>query len=161
MLSLIKNNSIDHITVTDICHKAQIDRRTFYTHYNDKFTLLDAIMAQYLHDFENVCNKKKQYNFGDGISYWFGYIDQHQHVFNLFSTPSVSDMFQHKVELLLRSQIKQNLNSNYYSVDDDSTIVTFLASAILGSMLNYIKLPEEKKVNTINELTKLLEPYFK
>ena len=38
-------DSIEKISVTDICVKAEINRVTFYTHYNDKYELLHELLS--------------------------------------------------------------------------------------------------------------------
>lgn len=41
---LMVNESIEKISVTDICNEAEINRVTFYTHYNDKYELLHELL---------------------------------------------------------------------------------------------------------------------
>lgn len=41
LMELLKEQSFDKITVTDICKKAMINKMTFYKYYQDKYTLLD------------------------------------------------------------------------------------------------------------------------
>lgn len=43
LLSLLSQKAIQKITVTELCHIAQINRATFYTHYEDAFDLLGQI----------------------------------------------------------------------------------------------------------------------
>ncbi|OWR29648.1 TetR family transcriptional regulator [Saccharibacillus sp. O23] len=43
LLKLLKERSINKITVTDICKEAGINRNTFYTHYANPFELLSSI----------------------------------------------------------------------------------------------------------------------
>ena len=42
---LMLKEAIDKISVTDICKEAEINRVTFYTHYNDKFELLHELLS--------------------------------------------------------------------------------------------------------------------
>lgn len=47
MLELAKNTPLDQITIGDIAKQAQVNRSSFYLHYNDKDTLLaDALEAR-------------------------------------------------------------------------------------------------------------------
>ena len=48
---VVKNNTSEDITVTDICDKSDIVRRTFYAHFNDKYDLVERIMSDYISDF--------------------------------------------------------------------------------------------------------------
>lgn len=47
LLQLMKNSSIDKITVTDICRQADINRGTFYAHYSDPMDLLHQIEDEF------------------------------------------------------------------------------------------------------------------
>lgn len=55
---LMQTRSFDEISVQDITDEATVNRATFYDHYNDKFALLEAMVAGGFHKllFErNVC----------------------------------------------------------------------------------------------------------
>ena len=54
--SLILEESIETISVTDICKKADINRVTFYTHYTDKYALLHEL----LHDTVALITRENQ-----------------------------------------------------------------------------------------------------
>ncbi len=43
LIKLLKEKEIHKITVTDICKEADINRGTFYAHYNDPFDLLEKM----------------------------------------------------------------------------------------------------------------------
>ncbi|MFD0675933.1 MULTISPECIES: TetR/AcrR family transcriptional regulator [unclassified Paenibacillus] len=51
MISLMDEKGFDHTTVRDITERAEINRATFYLHYQDKHDLLDKIVAEMLHEF--------------------------------------------------------------------------------------------------------------
>lgn len=48
LLSLIKQKGFDAITVRDLTQEADINRATFYQHYQDKFDLLDQTIDEML-----------------------------------------------------------------------------------------------------------------
>ena len=43
LLSLMKEKSVKHITVKELCDRADINRGTFYLHYSDVFDMLEKI----------------------------------------------------------------------------------------------------------------------
>src|ERR1700752_4447800 len=47
----MQNKSFDEISVQDITDAATVNRATFYDHYNDKFALLEAMVAGGFHEF--------------------------------------------------------------------------------------------------------------
>ena len=43
LMDLLTKKTFDQITVKEICDKSEISRVTFYTHYNDKYDLVEDI----------------------------------------------------------------------------------------------------------------------
>src|SRR5699024_4345599 len=60
LIDLLKIKPISGITVKEICQLADINRSTFYTHYNDQFDLLEQIEKELIDDLNTYLN---QYNF--------------------------------------------------------------------------------------------------
>lgn len=46
LISLLMEKSFESISVQDIAERATVNRATFYAHYTDKFTLLDALVRE-------------------------------------------------------------------------------------------------------------------
>lgn len=51
MLTLMDEKGFDHTTVRDITERAQINRATFYLHYQDKYDLLEKIVDAMMNEF--------------------------------------------------------------------------------------------------------------
>ena len=43
MTEILGKEDFEHISITELCRKAEISRITFYSHYSDKYALLDDI----------------------------------------------------------------------------------------------------------------------
>jgi AcrR family transcriptional regulator len=52
--TLMKSKSFDEISVQDITEAATVNRATFYDHYDDKFALLEALVAGGFHELLNA-----------------------------------------------------------------------------------------------------------
>ena len=48
MVSMLSQGDFEHITITELCRNAEVSRITFYSHYNDKYVLLDDIFNDML-----------------------------------------------------------------------------------------------------------------
>ena len=48
LLELLTTQAFDVISITELCKIANVSRITFYTHYKDKFALLDDIFNDML-----------------------------------------------------------------------------------------------------------------
>lgn len=54
LISLMKEKSINFITVKELCEKADINRGTFYLHYKDVFYMLDEIEKELFEEFQEM-----------------------------------------------------------------------------------------------------------
>ncbi|PEA56799.1 TetR family transcriptional regulator [Bacillus pseudomycoides] len=59
LISLIHEKSFDSITVQDIAEKAPVNRATFYSHYNDKYDLLDRSIEEMLTTLADILKPEK------------------------------------------------------------------------------------------------------
>src|ERR1700759_3538761 len=49
--TLMQTKTFDEISVQDITEAATVNRATFYDHYTDKFSLLEAMVASGFHEY--------------------------------------------------------------------------------------------------------------
>jgi AcrR family transcriptional regulator len=68
ILKLLNSNSIDKISIIDICNEANINRVTFYTHYKDKYELVHEVLEEVLKSIdEKIINYYESHQTGDPI----------------------------------------------------------------------------------------------
>jgi len=60
--NLIREKSVDKITVTDIVNTAKINRGTFYAHYSDIYDLSDSIENEFICDLKQALELLKENN---------------------------------------------------------------------------------------------------
>lgn len=58
-IDLLKTKPLNKITVKEICDAAEINRTTFYKHYEDVFDLLNKIEADLIKDFQKTVENTK------------------------------------------------------------------------------------------------------
>ena len=58
LLSLMKEKSVKHITVKELCDKADINRGTFYLHYTDVFDMLEQIEDDMFRELDEFIDKQ-------------------------------------------------------------------------------------------------------
>ncbi|MGN0974099.1 MAG: TetR/AcrR family transcriptional regulator, partial [Bacilli bacterium] len=59
LFSELKEKSFEEIKIVDLCKKANIHRTTFYSHFNDKYELLEYSIKNLQKDLEsNITNTK-------------------------------------------------------------------------------------------------------
>lgn len=54
LIDLLKDKSINSITVKELCEKADINRGTFYLHYKDVFYMLEEIEKELFEEFQDM-----------------------------------------------------------------------------------------------------------
>jgi AcrR family transcriptional regulator len=54
LIKLMKDKSINSITVKELCEKADINRGTFYLHYKDVFHMLEEIEKELFKEFQEM-----------------------------------------------------------------------------------------------------------
>lgn len=83
---LLQDKGLRDITVTDICKLADIDRSTFYAHYEDVAALANAYAAQ----IEKQVSEQPHED-GD-FSWMFDYIKEHPDLFKIYFKLGVSQV---------------------------------------------------------------------
>ena len=48
LIAMLDKEDFEHISITELCRKAEVSRITFYSHYSDKYALLDDIFNDML-----------------------------------------------------------------------------------------------------------------
>ena len=48
LVRMLDKESFEHISITDLCREADISRITFYSHYSDKYALVEEIFSDML-----------------------------------------------------------------------------------------------------------------
>lgn len=60
LIELLKQKPLTKITITELCHKADINRNTFYCHYNLPEDVLFEIEDEILHNIQSLLNEKSK-----------------------------------------------------------------------------------------------------
>src|SRR5699024_5121785 len=57
IIALLKDKKFEDIKVKDICEKAMINRGTYYSHYKDKYALIQSYQKSLIEDAESLIYK--------------------------------------------------------------------------------------------------------
>lgn len=92
MILLLSEKDFEHITITELCREAEISRITFYSHYNDKYALLDEIFDDMLQiGTEDYYRRQRENNPGGMLA--AGYVNMLDAILELFYNRI--DFFRH------------------------------------------------------------------
>ena len=82
-INLMSEKGFNQITIQDITDSANVGRRTFYHHYEDKYDLLSMLINSHISELRNICHAPENYNTMHPDLLWFSYFEEHS---NFFST---------------------------------------------------------------------------
>jgi AcrR family transcriptional regulator len=140
LLSLLSEMKISEIKVISLCQRAEINRATFYSHYNNVFELFDEIINEFMNEVckfvsklnENLSKEEKRIVYINLIKY----IDKNSSLFILFFENSknieLSNIQSESLQLKIRQKIKSNNEmltkyiANYYIYSGGAILYTWL-----------------------------------
>lgn len=74
MTEMLDKEDFEHISITELCRRAEVSRITFYSHYSDKYALLDDIFNDLLAvGTEDYYRRQKENNPGGKLT--AGYVN--------------------------------------------------------------------------------------
>ena len=152
---LIQEKGFDHVSITDLTQRANINRGTFYLHYQDKYDLLEKFENEVLDDInknaENHIKSIKDIDFlGEDfsneikpfINKVFTYIKENYIIMKVILGPKSDMRFQNKIKKALNILLTEKGWDNYF--DSQNTFVSknyfisYLVSAHIGVIRQWI-----------------------
>ena len=58
LIGMMSEIAFEQISITELCKRAEISRITFYSHYSDKYALVDDIFNDMLRDWNRYLSHK-------------------------------------------------------------------------------------------------------
>lgn len=131
MISLLNEKDIEKITIQDISNKADINRGTFYLHFEDKYILLDEMEDECISELKMLTQFDKILG------------DSAEETAQLFIENVLTNIFNH---------IQDNIDfySTILKIDRTSRLEEKISSLIKNNMLNYMSV--EKEIDGIPEM---------
>lgn len=108
MTEMLAREDFEHISITALCRKADVSRITFYSHYNDKYALLDDIFNDMLwQGTEDYYKRQEENNPSHRLA--AGYVNMLDSILELYYERF--DFFQHT-----NPEKNPYLASRFYSI---------------------------------------------
>ncbi|WP_280770049.1 TetR/AcrR family transcriptional regulator [Salipaludibacillus daqingensis] len=156
LMTLLKEKSILAVTVKEICALADINRSTFYSHFQDQFDLLNQIEEEIIHDMNETLSA---YNFNQGeetlqmTEKIVEYVAENSDVcITLFSEHGDSNFKKRVMMVASEHTIKNGLSM--YPIDSEITeyVSMFAISGSIHVVENWLKNGMDKSPKEIAEL---------
>ena len=168
LISLLEEKSFEYITVSEVCKKANVNRSTFYFHYENTVDLLNETARFLLDDFisyfnidtKNITKKFKESSL-DELNFiseeylhpYLSYIRDNKSIFLTALLHSVSFGFDEIFQRLYENIFNPILERYNYPVADRKYAMMFYLNGITAIVTEWLKDGCEK---TIGEVSKII-----
>lgn len=150
-IELLKEKDLSALTITELTHKADIDRRTFYLHYSCIEDIVVDIEKEAMDALHQLLLSMTDFNissFFDGLS---NIITENIDFFRIVTENDNYHRFIAKCKSLLKSVIKdQFFSSSTLSEEDFDIYCEYVSSGIVGIYCNWLI---SDSAMTLEELT--------
>lgn len=139
LLELLENNSLENISVTDVCHHANINRSTFYTYYEGTWQLMIEIENDVLNNLPVLQNPVVDYkneHFVDALENFFNYVKKEERLFKILIIQRDNSKFNQKLMDIVMSKYplalkKSNMLKAKYAY-------TYCVNGVVGILKEWI-----------------------
>lgn len=158
LFSILKENKSTKITVTEIAKRANIDRKTFYLHYDSPEAIIDEYYKNIIKDFLFVLDQNDFFDRSFNVLALFRSlnsvvqrdIDLYRHIAKM---PAYA-FFAEEIKNIVKSVAIESLSKVTTMTKDELDLYTeFYVAGIISAYLKWLKdevnLPEEKVVNIL------------
>jgi len=168
LLSLLENRPFEYITIKDVCERAEVNRSTFYLHYENMSDLLQETIQYVIDDFLSffpknardiinqleVCNREDLYFINEKYLFpYLSYIKKNKHIFQTVLTQPIvfdSELIYHRI---FNSIFNPILERFHYPINERRYVMMFYVNGITAIITQWLK---DGCSKSINEMTTII-----
>ena len=159
LLELMGEKGFSHVTVTEVCKQAELNRGTFYAHYRDVYDLRDKIETGMIEDFRGMIaaiRPSETVTLKLVLSRLMDYLEENREIVTALIKVNAPDGFGKKMIGVIEECRMELLP--YRSVED-AYAARFLATGVIGMTEKWITESQPiPKTEMVSLITKLLTP---
>ncbi len=140
LFSELKDKSFEDIKIVDLCKRAEIHRTTFYSHFNDKYELLEYAIKDLQQDLEsNIQNVKihldiKGYYY-NLISIFLDHLDSNKEIYISILKNNSDSIMINSIYSIIKKDIKNKIDKFYH---ENNSKIDILLEFYMGGISNII-----------------------
>lgn len=138
LITLLKTKPINKITIKELCEKADINRSTFYTHYQDQYDLLKTIEKEFFLEIKNHLKKFQSHNNKSELitilEHILIYIKENQELSKILLGDPNFSVLQKKIMLL----IQEPTIKEWYQEESEYLLI-FAITGSIGIIQEWLK----------------------
>lgn len=160
-VKLLKQKPISKITIKEICEDADINRATFYAHFQDQYDLLHQIETGIIDDINEYLNNYDLKNVSrvpaQMLDKILEYIKENAEIFKLLLLSSNADIqFQQEITKIIG---QQHFSAMAADKEDSEYVFLFFANGAIGLIVKWLKDDMKKPVTEMSNLILKLSLY--
>ena len=139
LIELMSDTKFDHITIQHIADRANVGRRTVYSHYLDKYDLLDKLIEEHINELRRLCRAAAELSFVEANLIWFEYFEDHYSFFATMLASKGATTFRSRFLELVIEELEGEA-----AIDEGKNlglskeiIIHFFGKAIVGIVESY------------------------
>ena len=159
---LNEKKELNKITVTELVERADINRCTFYTHYDSIYGVVDDFEEEMM---QMLLSKKIQTSSIEDIFKYFDeiiqYLKENEETYRMILSSNIPYIFLKKLNGLLHTKLYDTLNS-YPSIHKSKSLnfdISFFTNGMISQFLNYFRNPNFEY--SLDDISKYMKKYFK
>lgn len=152
-ISMLSEMELSRITISEICEKAEINRKTFYRHYNSISELIAELEDTIVSDFsKNLTHNNSISNVGEVIQGISAAINRQSDYFIRLMKHNPDIFGRGKIKAIMRRLITVSLKSGGTDLLTISTAAEYTASGIISVFSQWIERGCTDDLNALTEL---------
>jgi AcrR family transcriptional regulator len=156
-IKLLEKKDISKISIKEICEDADINRATFYAHYNDQYDLLRKIENELLHNINaHLAEINQEINNMDAIllaEKIFEYLKENAKLCKLLLSERGDFNFQKQVIMLVYDIIISQLtDKNMLTKEDAEYVYSFTIAGCVGIVQKWLDEDMKKSAHFMAEM---------
>jgi AcrR family transcriptional regulator len=92
LIALLYTKNIDFITITELCEKAQVSRRTFYRHFKDKNDVVDFYITKIMENLALELKEHSKQNKRSLVIAFFSFFEPYTKLFTVLNKNGLGDI---------------------------------------------------------------------
>jgi len=136
LMSLMAEKKFEKITINEIAERADVNRGTIYSHYSDKYHLLDKCIDLNLEQLIESCmqaDETESYPSKASLLHTFEIIEKNAAFYTTLLTDKALSGFRTRLQEIMKIGLQEQIAAHQLKPDMHQDIrVQFLASAVVG-----------------------------
>lgn len=144
LIELLSNKTIEEITISELCRYANVNRGTFYLHYELKEDLLEEYFKKLMQDLEDSYNEPYRHqaqllpkDLDPSTIRIFHHVKKNKEFYRIVFSKKSSLSFYYLFYEKIKSLMEENLRSFNDMNANLSLLISYQANAIVGMIMEW------------------------